>query len=118
MSCPMRRTEHSRALALTPYPHIHVQETGRGGRDGAEAWCLLYYNYSDAQKARHMLTSSAQENGTPPEVLRCNMDSLNAMVRARVGVWGIKGAGNDCGVLEDWLNTLVRACVGGARYKG
>ncbi|GFR41611.1 hypothetical protein Agub_g2336, partial [Astrephomene gubernaculifera] len=56
------------------------QETGRGGRDGAEAACLLYYSYSDAQKSRHMLTQSAQDLKVAPEVLRCNMDSLNSMI--------------------------------------
>lgn len=93
VSLPTRHPQPP-ATALKP-AHVLVQETGRGGRDGAEACCLLYYNYSDAQKARHMLTSSAQENGTPPEVLRCNMDSLNAMVGIRGvggrwdGVWAV-----------------------------
>ncbi|EFJ41406.1 hypothetical protein VOLCADRAFT_68317 [Volvox carteri f. nagariensis] len=55
------------------------QETGRGGRDGAEAICLLYYNYGDAQKARHMLTTSAQCGSctTPGGVFWtrvCNLD--------------------------------------------
>ncbi len=42
---------------------------------------MLYYSYSDAQKARHMITQSAEENNTPPEVVTTNMDALNAMVR-------------------------------------
>ena len=58
------------------------QETGRGGRDGRVATCILYYSYSDAVKTRHMLKQSAEENRTPPAQLQCNMDSLNQMVPA------------------------------------
>ncbi|EFJ41407.1 hypothetical protein VOLCADRAFT_68314 [Volvox carteri f. nagariensis] len=31
-----------------------------------------------------------QENNCPPEVLRCNMDSLNSMARGGGGGWGGK----------------------------
>jgi len=56
------------------------QETGRAGRDGKKAACVLLYSYADAIRTRHMLTTSAQENRSPPDVLESNMDSLNAMV--------------------------------------
>ena len=56
------------------------QETGRAGRDGKKAACVLLYSYADAIRTRHMLSTSAQENRSPPEVLASNMDSLNAMV--------------------------------------
>lgn len=48
------------------------------------AHCILYYNYGDAVRTRHMLKQSAAENNCPQEQLQCNMDSLNAMVPAPI----------------------------------
>ena len=57
-----------------------LQETGRAGRDGKVATCVMYYGYQDAVKMRHMLTESARENNTSPDQLQRNMESVNAMV--------------------------------------
>ena len=57
-----------------------VQETGRAGRDGKVATCVLYYGYQDAVKMRHMLQEGAKENNTPLEQQRRNTESVNKMV--------------------------------------
>ena len=68
--------------AAWPKPPGWLQETGRAGRDGKLATCILYYSYGDAQRTRHMIKQSAEENGTRPEQVQCNLDSLNSMVGA------------------------------------
>lgn len=58
----------------------YLQEGGRAGRDGRPSTCVLFYTYADAAKSRHMIKTSAQENNSPEEQTRSNMESLNAMV--------------------------------------
>ena len=59
-----------------------MQETGRAGRDGKQATCVLYYGYQDAVKMRHMLQESAKENNTSPEQQQRNTESVNTMVKS------------------------------------
>lgn len=73
-----KMTRYQTSLCFSRYH----QETGRGGRDGEEATCVLFYTYADAMKARHMMQTSAQEKNTAPEVVQANTDALNAMVSA------------------------------------
>ena len=51
---------------------------------------MLFYTYGDAQKARHMIKSSAEENNTAPEVVNSNIEALNAMV-SRTDVLLVRG---------------------------
>ena len=65
---------------------VVLQETGRAGRDGKTAVCILYYSYGDAVRMRHMLKQSAEEQATSPAQLQCNMDSLNQMASPHLPV--------------------------------
>ena len=87
------------------------QETGRAGRDGGEAHCVLLYSYGDAMKTRDMISKGAKEHGTPREVLGASLDSLGAMVRGGLGGGGVSGGrGRACG----WPGVLG-CVVGGAQ---
>jgi ATP-dependent DNA helicase RecQ len=59
----------------------YQQETGRAGRDGLPAECLLLHSASDAALWRSLAERSADEAGTPPEVLAAQLALLARMQR-------------------------------------
>jgi ATP-dependent DNA helicase RecQ len=59
----------------------YQQETGRAGRDGLEAECVLLYNAGDAIKWESLMQRSAAETGAPPEVNEAAMALLTHMQR-------------------------------------
>jgi len=54
----------------------YQQETGRAGRDGLEAECVLFYSYSDVIRWESLLNSNAE---TPPEVAAAQQLLLKEM---------------------------------------
>ena len=55
------------------------QESGRAGRDGGKALCVLFYSWGDVTKARSMLIDSAEKDNAPHEVKMNKLESLVTM---------------------------------------
>lgn len=59
----------------------YQQETGRAGRDGLEAECVLLYSAADALRWESLIEKSAAATGAAPEILAASRALLNHMRR-------------------------------------
>jgi len=57
----------------------YQQETGRAGRDGLEAECVLFYSAADAIKWERIFQLSAQRAEQPEEITAAQLELLNHM---------------------------------------
>jgi ATP-dependent DNA helicase RecQ len=59
----------------------YQQETGRSGRDGLPAECVLFYSAADVIRWRNLMERSAEEKAAPPEVVESGKGLLEEMRR-------------------------------------
>ncbi len=63
----------------------YQQETGRAGRDGLDAECVLLYSGSDFMSWKRLITMSAQDAPDPDEQIRMRIGLLSEMQRVCSG---------------------------------
>jgi ATP-dependent DNA helicase RecQ len=95
----------------------YQQETGRAGRDGLPAECLLLHTGSDAARWRMLAERSAAEGNVEPEVLAAQLTLLSQMQklasrvacrhRALSEYFGQSYEADSCGACDVCLGELV-----------
>ena len=63
----------------------YQQETGRAGRDGLEAECVLFYSFADVARWEGLIERSAEEAQAPAEVAAAGRELLRHMQRLASG---------------------------------
>jgi ATP-dependent DNA helicase RecQ len=64
----------------------YQQETGRAGRDGLEAECVLLYSAADAMRWESLIEKSAAEASAAAEIVAASRDLLGQMRRFCAGI--------------------------------
>jgi ATP-dependent DNA helicase RecQ len=64
----------------------YQQETGRAGRDGLEAECVLFYSSADVLRWESLIEKSAENADTAPEIIAASRQLLDHMRRLCSGV--------------------------------
>ena len=64
----------------------YQQETGRAGRDGLEAECVLLYSAADVIRWESLIEKSAAEASAPAEIINASRELLEHMRRLCTGI--------------------------------
>ncbi len=94
----------------------YQQETGRAGRDGMPAECVMFHSAADVVRWKQLMERNARETGSAPEHLRAQVGLLNQMHRfiagarcrhrAIVEYFGQEHAESSCGACDYCLGEL------------
>ncbi len=94
----------------------YQQETGRSGRDGLPAECVLFYSAADVIRWRNLMERSAEEKAAPPEVVESGKALLEEMRRfatvvrcrhaALSGYFGETYSATNCGACDFCLGEV------------
>jgi len=94
----------------------YQQETGRAGRDGLEAECVLLYSAADAIRWESLIEKSVEAAGAPQEVAMASRQLLDQMRRFCAGAqcrhrrlsayFGQHLSGDLCGACDVCLNEI------------